>query len=299
MKWRRPLLRAALAFGLVLAAMQIRQPTRTNPRADSSAGVERNVVVPAAVLATLKRACYDCHSNETRWPLYSRVAPVSWLIARHVRMGREDLNFSEWILPPGREPTPEQNLAGICRDVREGIMPPRSYTVLHPASVLTASDRRMLCSWTQRERRALRVAGSPPDSVAVPRSLTVGGSDRSRPGHPDHDRCTEDRRHEGGRCATGFEWLLAGRGGPRRVRPRGVDHCGLRTGCVLRHPCCAHVATLGRAVMEETTRRGEAVSRSATWKDSVSELRLVTDPNRSAWTVRRIVAWTVSGRSTF
>lgn len=80
------------------------------------------------------RACYDCHSNETRWPWYSHIAPVSWLVQKDVDRGRAVLNFSEW-----SRPQPEAH--GAAESVREGEMPPRIYLVTHPAARLSPAER--------------------------------------------------------------------------------------------------------------------------------------------------------------
>jgi hypothetical protein len=82
-----------------------------------------------------QRACFDCHSNETKWPWYSNVAPVSWLIQRDVDEGR--LNLSEW-----NRPQKEGNEA--ARTVEKGEMPPRSYVVVHPEARLELSQRDVL-----------------------------------------------------------------------------------------------------------------------------------------------------------
>jgi hypothetical protein len=111
--------------------------------------------VPSGVESILRRACYDCHSNETRWPLYARVAPVSWLVARDVRQARADLNLSEWDTDPDREPTPSQRLGGICSDLRRRIMPPRSYLLMHPSARVSAADVELVCRWTETARSAL------------------------------------------------------------------------------------------------------------------------------------------------
>jgi hypothetical protein len=83
------------------------------------------------------RACYDCHSNETVWPWYSYLAPMSWLIQKDIDQGRGDLNFSEWNrAQPEAEKTAEV--------VRKDEMPPRYYVVLHPGARLSPADRREL-----------------------------------------------------------------------------------------------------------------------------------------------------------
>jgi hypothetical protein len=84
-----------------------------------------------------KRACFDYHSNETTWPWYSNIAPVSWLVYRDVAEGRRRLNFSEWNRPRFRSDE-------IVAIVLEGEMPPSFYLPLHPSARLTASEKQLL-----------------------------------------------------------------------------------------------------------------------------------------------------------
>ncbi len=84
-----------------------------------------------------QRACYDCHSNQTKWPWYSQVAPMSWLVADHVNEGRQKLNFSEWQVNQGGEgPEPDE----IVEKVEEGEMPIKSYLLMHPEARLTDTE---------------------------------------------------------------------------------------------------------------------------------------------------------------
>jgi mono/diheme cytochrome c family protein len=87
--------------------------------------------------ALFMRACADCHSNETRWPWYTAVAPASWLIAHDVAEGREQLNVSEW----GRG---DQEADDAAEVVRDGSMPPWFYLPLHAEAVLTVAERQAL-----------------------------------------------------------------------------------------------------------------------------------------------------------
>jgi hypothetical protein len=87
--------------------------------------------------ALAKRACFDCHANETTWPWYAHVAPVSWLVQHDVDEGREVLNYSEW-----RGATKASREAG--EEMREGEMPPWYYVALHPKARLTATDKDVL-----------------------------------------------------------------------------------------------------------------------------------------------------------
>lgn len=85
-----------------------------------------------------QRACFDCHSNETLWPWYSNIAPVSWLVQRDVDEGREHLNFSEWGRGGGEE---ADELAEV---IYEGTMPPRSFLITHPEARLSDTELQVL-----------------------------------------------------------------------------------------------------------------------------------------------------------
>jgi hypothetical protein len=87
-----------------------------------------------------KNACFDCHSNETIWPWYSRIAPVSWLVYWDVVEGRKHLNFSEWKGGSGKHEQPQE----ITKEVLEGGMPPLQYFIAHPEAKLDASSKKLL-----------------------------------------------------------------------------------------------------------------------------------------------------------
>jgi hypothetical protein len=130
-----------LATFIALAIAQFPRVEQTDPP------TIEEVSAPFAIETTLKRACYDCHSNETRWPWYSHVAPVSWLIARDVNLARKEINFSEW---GGYYPvTRQRKLEWMGRALREGTMPPWSYRLMHPGARLTDADRAVLEQWVQ------------------------------------------------------------------------------------------------------------------------------------------------------
>lgn len=85
------------------------------------------------------RACYDCHSNETKWLWYSNIAPVSWLVQRDVDSGRSALNFSEW-------DKPQDVSAGDIAEAIHGGMPPWFYTLIHRNAALNATEKNQLIS---------------------------------------------------------------------------------------------------------------------------------------------------------
>jgi hypothetical protein len=117
------------------------------PSGQTNPPVTGDLVAPAAIATTLRRACYDCHSNETRWPWYSRIAPVSWLTARDIAHGRRELNFSEWSSYYAQ--TRLRKLRWIARSIEDGRMPPRSYLMMHPSARLDAADRAALTNWIE------------------------------------------------------------------------------------------------------------------------------------------------------
>jgi len=107
--------------------------------------VTGGLTAPGPVQAVLRRACFDCHSNETRWPWYAHVAPVGWLMVEHVHDGRAALNFSHW-----SELAPERQTRARRRtwsEVEEGKMPLRSYLWMHRDARLAVADRARLQAW--------------------------------------------------------------------------------------------------------------------------------------------------------
>ncbi len=140
----------AIAAVCALLVSQFFGPAKTNPAFDASQAIEARLQVTPPVAAILDRSCNDCHSNKTRWPWYSNVAPVSWFVIDHVNEGRDNLNFSEWGRYTNRDV--DSLLRQMCREVRAGVMPLSSYTPLHPSAKLSTEDVKTFCDWTDAER---------------------------------------------------------------------------------------------------------------------------------------------------
>jgi cytochrome c551/c552 len=128
---------------IAVVGIQFVPVERTNPE------VTGEIETPAEVMDILRRSCYDCHSNETVWPWYSRVAPLSWKVVDDVDEGREEMNFSEWI--GYSEKKKAKKIHEIWEEVSEGEMPPWYYTPLHPEAELSAADKETLRKWTEAE----------------------------------------------------------------------------------------------------------------------------------------------------
>lgn len=135
--WRRFLTVSAV----VLVGIQFVPVARSNPP------VEETVPAPAEVHAILRRACMDCHSHETVWPWYARIAPVSWLLARDVREAREHVNFSQWnrLTPNERR----EHAEDIWEEVARGSMPLGIYVLMHSEAHLTDDDKKQIEVWTK------------------------------------------------------------------------------------------------------------------------------------------------------
>ena len=118
---------------------------------------------PPEVEAIMRRACYDCHSNETRWPLYSRMAPGSWLMSRDVHQGRKHHNFSEWgSVDEDERQTDREN---CWEQIESGNMPPWFYIYpMHLSARLSAADKVLLKSYLManagKDKKSADAAGS-------------------------------------------------------------------------------------------------------------------------------------------
>jgi hypothetical protein len=131
-----------LGIGVVVVGIQLIRPSQTNPP------VTGEIKAPPEVSSLLKRACYDCHSNETKWPWYSQVAPVMWLVTRDVNEGRKELNFSQW---EGYEPARKlKKLEKVVNEVEEGEMPMEIYLPMHPEAKLTKEEQTQITDWAKK-----------------------------------------------------------------------------------------------------------------------------------------------------
>lgn len=139
---------------VTLGLLQLANPVRTNPPVVS----DLITVNPpqAKVAALLHAACYDCHSYETKWPWYSKVAPVSWLVANDVNEGRRHLNFSDW--PQQSPDKAARRFDAISDEVGHGDMPPGKYTAIHGDARLSADDRKLLTDWADAQSAKLGTA---------------------------------------------------------------------------------------------------------------------------------------------
>jgi hypothetical protein len=148
--WAR---RTVLLIMALLVVGQFIPVARTNPPVDAAQTISATTPLPSNVARIFERSCLDCHSNQTVWPWYSQLAPVSWFLAHHVNEARGELNLSDWGRYTVRRK--DRKLKEICEQVASGKMPLGTYTLLHPQASLSHSDKKTLCDWTETARKSL------------------------------------------------------------------------------------------------------------------------------------------------
>lgn len=132
---------------LVLGCLQfIRSPRNTGVTEGPQSIVAREKV-PAGVRQILARACYDCHSNNTKYPWYAAVQPVAWWLNDHVREGKSELNFSEFAAYDTKRAV--RKLQSVADEVHERHMPLKSYLLAHPEARLTDADVALVATWAE------------------------------------------------------------------------------------------------------------------------------------------------------
>ncbi|MFQ5676636.1 MAG: heme-binding domain-containing protein [bacterium] len=126
---------------VAVVAIQFYPVDRTNP------AITSEVEVDEEVMQILRRSCYDCHSNETVWPWYSYIAPISWLVADDVHEAREHLNFSEWDKYDLQQR--QHKLEELVEEVDAGEMPLKKYVFMHPGTEVSDDEVNVLKSWAE------------------------------------------------------------------------------------------------------------------------------------------------------
>lgn len=145
MSLSRKILTAVL---VVLIAIQFIRPSQNNGDADGENAISKKFQVPEQVQTILKQSCYDCHSNNTRYPWYANIQPVGWWIQySHVNDGKRHLNFSEYASYSDKRA--KHKFEEIADEIREGGMPLGTYTFLHHDAVLSAEQTKTLIDWAE------------------------------------------------------------------------------------------------------------------------------------------------------
>ncbi|SHN36140.1 heme-binding domain-containing protein [Chitinophaga sp. CF418] len=142
-----------LVLLIAFVAIQFIQPARNESGQVLQTDITKVYLVPANVQTIFESACYDCHSNNTRYPWYSHIQPGGWWLAHHISEGREELNFSDFGSYSSKRRI--SKLRAIENSINEGTMPLSSYTLLHKDARLTDGEKQQIIAWTSKLRDSL------------------------------------------------------------------------------------------------------------------------------------------------
>ena len=152
----RILKKIALVLLIVFIAIQFIQPAHNNSDQVLPTDFAKIYVVPDSVRSILQNACYDCHSNNTRYPWYSNIQPMAWMMARHIKGGKEKLNFSDFGSNTIRKQV--SKLKEIINQVKDGEMPLSSYKLMHKNARLSQADKTLIMDWMQKKADSLSIS---------------------------------------------------------------------------------------------------------------------------------------------
>jgi len=142
-----------IVISITFITIQIVQPARNKSDQILATDISKIVSISDSVQSLIKNACYDCHSNTTTYPWYSNIQPMGWLMAKHIKQGKEELNFSEY----GNYSLRRQisKLDGIVNSIKDDIMPLWSYKLMHQNAQLSTIEKMQIIEWAQRAKENL------------------------------------------------------------------------------------------------------------------------------------------------
>lgn len=145
-----------LAIGLLILfiAAQFIQPSLNQGSSMGQQDISHAVSIPGNVMQVLKKSCFDCHSNQTTYPWYDRISPISWWVADHVNDGKRELNFTEFTQYSIKKQL--HKMEEIRETVEKGEMPLKSYLVMHGDAKLTPNDKNLLVDWSRKAETEIR-----------------------------------------------------------------------------------------------------------------------------------------------
>jgi hypothetical protein len=158
----KTLKRTLLGLVGVLVIIQFIRPARNISAGDSPNHITTKFAVPQDVQTILQTSCFDCHTNNTRYPWYFNLEPVGWLLNSHIQDGKRQLNFSEFA--GYRLRRQYRRFEDIAAQVSEGDMPIPSYLLIHTDAKLSQEQKEKLIAWANLMRETMK-ARYPADSL--------------------------------------------------------------------------------------------------------------------------------------
>jgi len=151
---------------IILISIQFVRPEKNAGEEIAQNQITANYRVPDDVQQVLKVSCYDCHSNTTQYPWYSKIQPVAWMLDDHIVEGKKELNFSTFsTYPTYRRYKKFKEISG---EVKDGEMPLFSYTIIHRDAVLNDNQKLLLQNWATNAMKEME-AQYPADSLVKPK----------------------------------------------------------------------------------------------------------------------------------
>ncbi len=139
-----------IALSAILVIIQFFRIDKTNPPVIQENDFLTITNPPEDISKMIKSACYDCHSNESKYPWYTNISPISWWVKDHINEGRRELNFSEW--GTFKDKRKKHKLEEVYEEVEEGEMPLESYLIIHDEAKLTTDQKTALINWFKAEK---------------------------------------------------------------------------------------------------------------------------------------------------
>ena len=144
-----------IALAVILLIVQFIRPERNIAAGPSASHIATHYPTPDNVKAILERSCYDCHSNTTQYPWYASIQPVGWWLADHVKEGKSELNFDEFMTYKPKKA--RHKMEEVNEMVKEGEMPLASYTIIHRDAKLTEEEKLAVANWSVATMKAIEV----------------------------------------------------------------------------------------------------------------------------------------------
>ena len=142
-----------LGLFIVFIVIQFIRPAHNTSGQVLPTDITKTINVPDKILDVFKNSCYDCHSNDTRYPWYVNIQPMGWIMADHIKTGKANLNFSEFGTYSKRKQA--NKLRSLAETINDGSMPISSYTIMHTDAKLSEENKKLITGWVAKTRDSL------------------------------------------------------------------------------------------------------------------------------------------------
>ena len=142
-----------LGLFIVFIVIQFIRPAHNISGQVLPTDITKTINVPDKILDVFKNSCYDCHTNDTRYPWYVNIQPMGWIMADHIKTGKANLNFSEFGSYSKRKQA--NKLRSLAETINDGSMPISSYTIMHTDAKLSEENKKLITDWALQAKDSL------------------------------------------------------------------------------------------------------------------------------------------------